>query len=120
MKPGLKFEARESGPDAVVRVSGRLVGGSDAPILISLVRRLLAHGVRRIAIDLSGARMMDCSGLGLVLACRRAAARQGAVVRVLRAPAAIRGMFEASRLFDLLEAPDDARTAAGGALALSA
>jgi len=104
MNPGLKVAARESGSKAVVLISGRLVGGEGAPVLMRRVHRLLERGVRQIAIDLSGTRMMDCSGLGLVLACRREASRHGAILKILRAPSAIRRMFEASRLLDLLEA----------------
>ena len=120
MKPGLRVAAHESGSRAVVMISGRLVGGEGASVLLFRVHRLLEHGVRRIALDLSGARMMDCSGLGLVLACQRAASRRGAVLRVLRAPASIRRMFEASRLIDLLESRDTAGRRPHEALAIPA
>jgi anti-anti-sigma factor len=103
MKHAIRIEERSSGDGVLVTVAGRLVAGPAGERLRSRLRRSLARGARRLIIDLSRVSRMDCSGLGLLLACRKEAARRGARFRVTRSRGAIREMLRLASLLSPLE-----------------
>jgi anti-anti-sigma factor len=103
MRQAIRIEERSSGDGVLVTVAGWLVAGPAGDRLRARLRRSLARGARRLIIDLSRVRRMDCSGLGLLLACRKEAARRGARFRVTRSRGAIREMLRLASLLSPLE-----------------
>lgn len=103
MRQSIRIEERSSGDGVLVTVAGRLVGGPAGERLRARVRRSLARGARRLIVDLSRVRRMDCSGLGLLLACRMEAARRGARFRVTHSRGPIREMLRLASLLSPLE-----------------
>ena len=72
-----------TGDGTVVRVCGD-VDIATTPALQQHLFGLIEAG-HRVVIDLADVQFMDCSGLGVLLACQRRAATTGAVL-VLRRP----------------------------------
>ena len=100
----IRIRERRRDPQTFLRVEGRVLAGPVAGPLLARVRCVLGRGVRELVLDLSGVRAIDGGGIGLLLACRRAARLRGARLLVLHARGAARRMLAMSALLEPLEA----------------
>ena len=87
-----------------LKVTGRLTAGRGVEELFRRVGRLVARGARILTLDLRSLRLIDCSGIGLLVRCQEAARRRGAILRVAGARGPVRTMLRLSALLDRLEA----------------
>ena len=97
------IQVSESGRKATVRISGRILSGAMAARLLARVRAALKRGIEDLTVDLAGLGAIDCSGIGALLACLRAAERHGATFRVARSHGSIRFMLARSFLLEVFE-----------------
>jgi anti-anti-sigma factor len=90
-------------PDQVVV---RITGDSDlstAPLIAEALRQAAGLGTRQIVVDLSGARIWDCSGLHALVTFTADLATAGRSCRIVGAPARTRQLISAARLTDALQ-----------------
>lgn len=78
----MRTEVRGAGKARVVEVYGKVIFGSDTP-LVDVVKGLLDQGVRKIVVNLEKIDRIDSSGIGTLIHCRKMAeACEGSVVLV--------------------------------------
>lgn len=94
------------GTKAVLQVGGDLVS-STVPGLRPLLRDLLQEGARELVMDLGAARMVDSSGIGLLMAAYNSLEKVGGTLTVVHASPDIRELFTAMRLNQHLTIIDD-------------
>jgi anti-anti-sigma factor len=87
--PALRIRVHRTGGDLVVQLTGELCSPT-----AELLRESLAAGLRavpgpRVLLDLSGVRLTDRFGLGVLVALRNAAERAGGRLILVRPPADI-------------------------------
>jgi anti-anti-sigma factor len=94
------------GTTAVLQAGGDLVS-TTVPGLRPVLRDLLQDGVRELVLDLSEARMVDSSGIGLLMAAHNSLEKVGGTLTVVHASPEIRELFTAMRLNQHLTVADD-------------
>jgi anti-anti-sigma factor len=83
---------------AVVRPSGDTIVAATIPELRLEMRGILDQGIRELVIDLSGVRMVDSSGLGLLIAAHNSLRKTGGTFAVIHASEDILALFRSMRM----------------------
>jgi anti-sigma B factor antagonist len=106
--PVLQVQHRDLGDGlAVVALEGE-IDLATAPTLKSAVAQLLPKGFTRFAVDLSGVRYMDSTGLGVLIGLRRRLSDHTAIA-IAAARSNVRAVMELTGLdFEIFETVDDA------------
>jgi anti-anti-sigma regulatory factor len=99
----IRIRERRTPMRALLRVEGRVLAGPAAGRLLARVRRALSFGARVLVLDLSGVAAIDGGGIGMLLACWRAARQRNATLLVRRARGPARRTLELSALLGPLE-----------------
>ena len=94
------------GTNAVLQAGGDLVAAT-VPEYRSQLRELVQAGIRELVFDLGHARMVDSSGIGLLMAAHNSLERVGGMLRVHHASPEIRELFVAMRLNQHITIVDD-------------
>ncbi|SEG69550.1 anti-anti-sigma factor [Thermomonospora echinospora] len=87
--PGLRVRVHRTGSDLVVELTGELRSSTAEILRASLTGALRAVPGPRVVLDLSGARLADRFGLGILVALRNAADRAGGRMILVRPPAEV-------------------------------
>lgn len=82
----------------VLRLGGDVMGGPDFKPLLESVEALLARGHRRFVVDLSGARWLNSTGLGILVTVFRRVHEHDGSLAVCGANKRIRGLYYVSQL----------------------
>ena len=100
---------------AIVHPAGDVVAAL-VPELRSALRGALASGVREITIDFSRVRMVDSTGLGLLISAHNSISKVGGKLAVIHASQEILGLFRSMRIHQHFSiSPGGLRDEAGGA-----
>jgi anti-anti-sigma factor len=94
-------------PDEVLRVKGVAELTAHNVELFRRETNAALNGHTSIEIDLSDTIVMDCSGLGALIALRNCARRRNGVVRLMSPPPAVRRLLEivrAEQMFEIVPA----------------
>ena len=67
------------------------------------MKGILGGGTRKIVLDLAGIRMMDSSGLGELVAARKAATAVGAAIRLLHVGGEVLRILDLARVSSAFE-----------------
>jgi anti-sigma B factor antagonist len=95
----LEIAQREVSPETVViRLEGRLMLGSKADEIESLVPGLLEHGYRNIIFDLGGVTHLDSTGIGKFIFSFNKVYEAGGQLRMASATEHVRDSFHVTRL----------------------
>jgi anti-sigma B factor antagonist len=95
----------------IADLSGRLAAGGGETVFRERARALLDQGVRSIILNLEGLDLMDSSGLGELVAAKRAAQAVGARVALLNAGKGIQRTLEMAGLLGAFPLYDDETSA---------
>ena len=90
------FVTREG--NTAVFLPGEDITASVAPELRILLKNLVAEGIRDLVFDLTNVRVVDSSGIGLLVAAHNSLSRLGGKVEVIHASADLVELFKAFRL----------------------
>ena len=93
------------GTKAVLQAGGDLVAAT-VPSLRPRLRELVQGGIRDLVFDLEHTRMVDSSGIGLIMAAHNSMEKVGGRVHVLHASADIRTLFATMRLNQHIDIAD--------------
>jgi anti-anti-sigma factor len=88
---------REEGR-AVVHPSGDTIAAATIPELRAKMRGMVDEGVRDVTIDLTGVRMVDSSGLGLLIAAHNSLRKVGGQLAVIHASNELLELFRSMRI----------------------
>ncbi len=91
------YVLKKKDQQASVRLKGDLTA-IVVPGLQADLRRLLGRGARDVEIDLSGAAMLDSSGMGLMIAAANSLASRGGTLRVTNVAPEIFRLLQSMRL----------------------
>ncbi len=85
------------GEKAVIRLTGDITA-SNAPELRVMLKNLVAEGTRDLVIDLTSVRVVDSSGIGLLVAAHNSLSRLGGRFGVVQVSNDLVELFKAFRL----------------------
>ena len=83
---------------AVVQPSGDTIVAATIPELRLKMRGVIDDGVRDLTIDLAGVRMVDSSGLGLLIAAHNSLRKVGGQLAVIHASNDLLELFRSMRM----------------------
>lgn len=83
---------------AVVQPAGDTIVAATIPELRSTMRGILEEGVRDLTIDLASVRMVDSSGLGLLIAAHNSLRKVGGRFAVIHACTDLLELFQSMRM----------------------
>lgn len=64
----MKFKIKENQSIAIISLDGNVMGGPDSTVLNELLHKLIADGKKKIVLDLKNVKLMNSSGLGMLIA----------------------------------------------------
>ena len=83
---------------AVVRPAGDSIVAATLPELRSRIRGIVEEGVRELVVDLTDVRMVDSSGIGLLISAFNSLRKVGGELAVIHASADILELFQTMRM----------------------
>ena len=86
------------GNKAVLRPGGEDLVAASLPELRSKMRAAVAEGVRELVVDLSDVRMVDSSGIGLLISAYNSLRKVGGRLAVIHASSEILELFQTMRM----------------------
>ena len=108
----MPFKAREHDDAVVFGITGKFLGSIDGPSFRDSLQGFKEAGVKKVVIDLSGADMMDSSGIGAMIAGLTSMRNAGGDMRLAALRKRIRNVFLMTRLlgsvFEDYETVDEA------------
>jgi anti-anti-sigma factor len=81
-----------------VRPDGQDIVAATLPELRAKMREIVAEGARQLVIDLAAVRMVDSSGIGLLISAHNSLQKAGGQLAVIHASAEILELFETLRM----------------------
>lgn len=94
----MKYRFDPGTDHVVVKLWGDVMGGPDYEPLHDHVRRLVERGQDRFVVDLSGARWLNSTGLGILVSIHHTVMRAGGRMAVCGANRRIRGIYFVAQL----------------------
>ncbi len=64
----MKFIIKENLAITIISLDGKIMGGPDSTTLNDLLHKLIADGKKKIVLDLKNVKLMNSSGLGMMIA----------------------------------------------------
>ncbi len=108
----MPFKAREHDDAVVFGITGKFLGSIDGPSFRDSLQGFKEAGVKKVVIDLSGADMMDSSGIGAMIAGLTSMRNAGGDMCLAALKKRIRNVFLMTRLlgsvFEDYETVDEA------------
>ena len=83
---------------AVIRPAADSIVAASVPDLRSKVRGIIGEGVRELVMDLSDVRMVDSSGIGLLISAHNSLRKLDGKLSVIHASAEILELFQTMRI----------------------
>jgi anti-sigma B factor antagonist len=83
---------------AVVRPAGDSIVAASIPELRSKMREIVGEGVRDLVVDLTDVRMVDSSGIGLLISAYNSLRKVGGQLAVIHASTEILDLFHTMRM----------------------
>ena len=84
--------------EGVVRPEGEQIVAASVPELRLKMRGIIADGVRELVLDLTDVRMVDSSGIGLVISAHNSLRKVGGRLAVIHASAEILELCQTMRI----------------------
>lgn len=94
----MSYRVTVHGHSHVVRLECEFLDTQNAPGLKYELKRLLEGGSRMVIVDFTPVRIVDSSGLGVLLAAARVASRTGGQLRVAGLQPQVQETFDLARL----------------------
>jgi stage II sporulation protein AA (anti-sigma F factor antagonist) len=96
--------SRRSGDTFIFEIDGRLaVGGPVDDLRAKWMDALTDDSIRNIVLNLEKVTMVDSSGIGTIIRCHSAIARNGGTVKIVGASHSVREAFKITRLDKVFE-----------------
>ena len=92
------IEVKREDKKAVIRLAGDGIVAASVPELRSQMRGVVQQGVRELVVDLTGIRMVDSSGIGLLISAYNSMRKIGGSLAIIHASAEILELFRAMRM----------------------
>ncbi|MDZ7373873.1 MAG: STAS domain-containing protein [candidate division KSB1 bacterium] len=96
---------------AVLTVKGKMMGGPETAALHQKVKDLIAEGVKKVVIDLSGVKWLNSSGLGVLMGAMTSLRNAGGDLKLSGVTDKVQSLFMITKLitiFDTYDTPEEA------------
>jgi len=113
MKMQISHQVKDDGI-TVVRVSGRVMLGSEGGKIDKVLDELIGQGHRRFIFDISGVAHMDSTGIGRFVSALNKVREAGGKLRMAGATGGVREGFRVTRLDTIFEFFPDVNSATQG------
>ena len=108
----MPFKTTERGDVVIFEITGKFLGSVDGPAFRETLQRYKKGGTKKAVVDLSGADLMDSSGIGEMIAGLTSMRNAGGDMRLAALKKRIRNVFLMTRLlgevFEDYETVDEA------------
>ncbi len=104
---GLQISIRESSDVTIVELRGKATIGADNELLSSHLQELVAHGVRKLLLNLADLTQVDSSAVSTIAGLYFSLRRQGGDLKLLRPCGRVLGVFKVIHLLDIIPSFED-------------
>ena len=107
----MEIKSNRKGDVLVIKLSGELMGGSEAVNFYSLLYQSIEQDVVKIVVDMQQVNWMNSSGLGMLVSGLTTARSSGGDLKLANLSPRVRRPLEITRLenvFEIYESVDDA------------
>jgi anti-sigma B factor antagonist len=102
----VKLSVDSKGDVIVMAVKGNLLGGPDAELFYNEVKRLLGENHRQFALDLSGVKLINSSGLGILIKALKPVREAGGDFHLAAVSEKIDSLFMITKLYQVFKSFD--------------
>jgi anti-sigma B factor antagonist len=95
----MKVARKSEGKHAVVlALSGSIQGGPDAEVFHSAIRQLVEEGRRNVLLDLQNVKLINSTGLGILISGHSTIKRAGGVMKIVNLTERVESLFAMTKL----------------------
>jgi anti-sigma B factor antagonist len=99
----MKFKTKEQKGITIISLEGNVMGGPDASMLNDLLHKLIKEGKKKIILDLSAIKLMNSSGLGMLIAALTTMRNSSGNLKLAAASKKIENLFIITKLTNIFE-----------------
>ena len=107
----MKLATREVSGVTIVDLSGKITLGEGGVTLREEVRKLLAEGKKKIALNLAEVNYIDSSGLGELVSAYTAVKNAGGELKLINLTSKVRDLLVITKLVTVFDVKDDEASA---------
>ena len=82
----------------VISLKGKLMGGPETEECHQKIKKAIAQGINKAAVDMSGAEWINSRGMGMLMACYTSLKNQGGELRISGETSKTKGLLEMTKL----------------------
>ncbi len=102
----MKITAQAHDDIQVLTLKGNLLGGPDADAFYNLVKQHLDQGTQKFVLDLSGVKLMNSSGLGILIKALKPVREAGGDFHLASITEKIDSLFMITKLYQVFKSFD--------------
>lgn len=103
----MKISKREVNGVTIVDISGRITLGDEIATLRKTIQELLAHGAKKIVLNLGDVTYIDSSGLGELVTAFTSVRNRGGELKLLNLTKKVRDLLQITKLYTVFDIKDD-------------
>ena len=107
----MSAKVKTIGDVAVLSVKGNLMGGSETEECHVKIKELIGQGMKKVVVDLSGAKWVNSRGLGMMIACYTSLKNASGDFKICCATEKVRSLLTITKLVTIFETYDDVNKA---------
>jgi anti-anti-sigma factor len=104
---GLQISTRETGDVTILDLRGRATIGFECELLRSRLKDLVAHGVRKLLLNLADVNQVDSYGLGVIAETSESLRGQGGSLKFLRPNSRVLTVLQVTHVLEIIPSFDD-------------
>ena len=109
----MKISKREVNGVTIVDISGRITLGDEVVTLRKTIQDLLAHGAKKILLNLGDVTYIDSSGLGELVTAFTSVRNRGGELKLLNLTKKVHDLLQITKLYTVFDIKDDEGAALG-------
>jgi anti-sigma B factor antagonist len=99
----MKITERKDGAATILTLKGNLLGGPDADTFYNIVKSHLDTDVKNFVLDLAGVKLMNSSGLGILIKALKPVREAGGDFHLANATEKINSLFMITKLYQVFK-----------------
>ncbi|MDI6779982.1 MAG: STAS domain-containing protein [Bacteroidota bacterium] len=99
----MKYKIKEQKNVSVINLEGNIMGGPDALLLNELLHGLVKEGKKKIVLDMSAVKLMNSSGLGMLIAALTTVRHASGNLKLAGVSKKIENLFIITKLINIFE-----------------
>jgi anti-anti-sigma factor len=104
---GLQISTRGCGDVTILDVHGRVTIGADSELLRNRLKELVAHGVRKLLLNLADVNQVDSYGLSVITETSAFLQDQGGSLKFLRPSGRVLAVLQVTHVLEIIPSFDD-------------